>query len=454
MAPRPLWRIACSFARVNLFSLGLLRERLRTSLWIVPAGGVAAAVALAKLLPLLEARIPHGESAWYLFPGQAESARSLLSTIAASVMTFTGLVFSITILVLQLASSQFSPRVLRTFLGDRLTRFSMACFIGTFVYAMALLPEVRGADAYGGERVPAFAVFFAFVLVLVSVAIFIRYIHGMAQSIRAVHVLRRVTEESARIFTELYPKGAALEPDHTVALPEDAPTIVVRNGDVGGVAAAVDAEALLAAALENDAVIEVVPQLGDFVPRGGILLRVWGEGWDEAEALRQHVAIAEERTPYQDPAFAFRQLVDIAERALSPGINDPTTAVQALDHIHDLLAELADRQFPAVTRVDDEQCLRLVLPRPDWDALVHLAFDEIRHYGRGSIQIARRLRAALDDLLLRAPPHRRGVLRSQIEELDRSLDAFHGGRDRGRARSPSPQGQGAVRDRRGARVAP
>jgi uncharacterized membrane protein len=140
------------------------------------------------------------------------------------------------------------------------------------------------------------------------------------------------------------------------------------------------------------------------------------------DELREHVVVGTERTPHQDPAFGFRQLVDVAERALSPGINDPTTAVQALDQIHDLLRSLCTRAIPAGSRMDDSGQLRLILPRPHWESFVRLGLDEIREYGEGSIQIARRLRVILEDLL-----SRRG---------------FRTESERRRARLPSTQGQG------------
>lgn len=427
---------------MSLFFVRQLRESAKTSLWILPGAAAVAAVVSAKCLPIAEAAVPHGDSAWYLFPGQPDSARELLSTIASAMMTFTGLVFSITILVLQLASSQFSPRVLHAFLSDRSTRLAMACFVGTFVYALALLPEVRGADATGGERVPAFSVFFAFFLVLVSVGVFVRYIHRMAHSIRAVDVLRRVADEATRCIEVLYPEGRVEDPSTTFAPPRATPDQVVSNRRSGGVLAAVDEEALVAAARESDAIIEVVPSLGDFVVRGGPLLRVWSSAKVDARRMARHVAIADERTAQQDPAFAFRQLVDIAVRALSPGINDPTTAVQAINRIHDLLTALANRSFPPSCRLDASGAPRLLLNRPDWDELVHLAFDEIRQYGAESIQVVRRLRAALEDLGDLCPPERRGVLELERRALDDTARRFPSTGDRSRAARPSAQGQG------------
>lgn len=412
-------------------------------MWVAPALAATCAVAVAKLLPPIERGTVRERGTWFLFSGQADSARELLSTIASSMMTFTGLVFSITILVLQLASSQFSPRVLRTFLEDRTTRLAMATFIGTFVYAMALLPEVHGKGAPGGEQVPALAVSIAFALVLLSVAVFIRYIDAMAQSIRAVHIVHRVARDAVATIAHLYPEGAACEPESPPSLPPTPPTRVLRNDGDGGVLAAVDEARLVALARRADAVLALVPQLGDFVVRDGPLFQIWSSSPIDAADLRRCVVLADERTPHQDPAFAFRQLVDIAERALSPGVNDPTTAVQALDRLHDLLSRLANRAFPSERRVDENGKLRVVLPRPGWDALVRLAFDEIRQYGKGSIQVLRRMRAALEDLRNSCPPWRRPVLDLQLAELDAGARELDSTNDRALAVKPSAQGHGA-----------
>lgn len=425
------------------FSLSQLRERARTSLWLAPGLAAAAAVVVAKVLPRVEGDLHGDRGAWYLFSGQAASARELVSTIASSMMTFTGLVFSITILVLQLASSQFSPRVLRTFLEDGATRWAMAAFIGTFVYAMALLPEIHDAGAAGGERVPALAIFIAFALVLVSVAVFIRYIDAMAHSIRAVHVVHRVARDAAAAIDHLYPEGAGGDPEVAPRLPKMPPSQAVHNDGKAGVLAAVDEERLVALACRTDAVIALGPELGDFVVRDGVLFRVWSRSPVDSDELRRCIALAEERTPHQDPAFGLRQLVDVAERALSPGVNDPTTAVQALDQIHDLLRSLANRRFPSECRVDTEGELRVVLPRPGWDALVRLAFDEIRQYGKGSIQVLRRMRAVLVDLRELAPPLRRTVLDIELRELDAVAGELGSPADQKLAMTASAQGQGS-----------
>lgn len=396
-----------------------VRSRLSASLWVVPVLAALVAIAAAEVLVRVDRGLSSRSNGWYLFGGEAESARELLSTIASSLMTFTAVVFSITILVLQLASSQFSSRVLRTFLEDWITRASMGVFIGSFVFAMDVLPNIRNESDGGAEFVPALSVFVAFALVLVAVGVFVHYIHHMAHSIRAVQVIGRVAADARATMHAHFPEAEVEAEDDDdsgwsdsrSALGESSTTI--HNTNVAGLIAEVDEAALLTFAKERDVVLELVPQVGEFVPRGAVLFRVFGPASVSAEDVTDHVVLASERTPEQDPAFGFRQLVDIAERALSPGINDPTTAVQALDQLHDLLRGMARRRLPAVKRLDEAKRLRLILPRPDWDAYVSLAFDEIRVYGERSLQVRRRLRAAIDDLLSVVPPDRAPVLRRQ-----------------------------------------
>lgn len=424
-----------------------LRSFLDTSLWPQPvAAMLIALVSAALLVNIDQARAPH-EEYWFLFGGQSESAREVLSTIASSLLSFTGLVFSITVLVLQLASTQFSSRVLRTFLRDRTTRLTMATFVGSFVFALVVLTRVREEGPEAPEFVPALSVSATIVLLVLSVAVFVRYIHHMAHAIRVVNVITRVAEETRESLDRLYPSAFLLQPPPAVPRPQRPPDRLVHRNRPGGVVVEVDEEALIELATRHRGVIALVPFVGDFVPFGSVLFRVWSEHPPDDEALADCVMLGVERTPHQDTAFGFRELVDIAERALSPAINDPTTAVQALDQIHDLLRRLATREIPAAERVDHEGQLRLVLPRPDWDAYVNLALEEICLFGRRSIQVHRRVRALIADLLQVVPAPRRAVLAQQLETLEASVrEAFDTRYEQRLARTPSAQGQGEVPD--------
>lgn len=403
--------------RVRLFRV---RERVRMSLWIIPALGVVAAAALAAGLLAVDRRIPPGTAEWLRFNGGAESARNLLSVIAGSMVTSISLIFSVTMVVLQLASAQYSPRVLRSFIRDRLVQTVLAAYIATFVYCLLLLPRI-GSNGNGEDEVPALAVTVALALALGSLGLFVRYVHHIAHAIRAVTIINNVAVETRDALEEMYPETIGEEADRHVEQPAGPTTAVVTWDGEPGVLLAVDEGALLEAATEAGAVVELCRMVGEFVPSGSEVFHVWGEIPDRS-ALTECISLGAERTMHQDAAYGFRQIVDIAERALSPAVNDPTTAVQAVDQLHDLLRRLAQRHFPSHLRLDQSGQLRIIAPRFSWDDYVRLAFDEIRHYGGRSIQVTRRLTGAVEDLLTVTPEGRRPALEQQRELLSRASD--------------------------------
>jgi uncharacterized membrane protein len=426
-------------------------DQLRSSLWFIPGafflGSAVAAFVLVPLDRLVDESVA-GDLSGILFAGGPDSARLVLSTIAASMLTFTGLVYSVTMLVLQLASAQLSPRVMRTFLRDRINQTVLGLFIATFVYALLILREVR-SPANGTPFVPAISVTFAYLLLIASVGFFILYIHHMSQAIRASTVLHSVADETRDAITRLYPGGIGAEPTPPApARPGRAPDAVVTLDRPPGAITSVDEDELLGMARDLRVTIELPHMVGDFVPTGAPLLRIWRERGSDAtdlpmQALAGTVRMGRERTMTQDTAFGFRQIVDIAERALSPAVNDPTTAVQALDELHDLLRRLAGREIPSPVRIADDGTALLFLPRPEWTDYVSLALDEIRQYGAGSIQIARRLRFLLLDLKDVAPPFRQAPLDRQLKLLDAGIgSSFEFAEDRLAATEPSPRGQG------------
>ena len=395
-----------------------LRETLRMSLWFIPTVAVAAAVALASASIALDHRVPQARDWPLLFPGGPESARNLLSTIAAAVVTSISLIFSVTMVVLQLASAQYSPRVLRTFLRDRLVQTVLGVYIATFVYCLIVLPSVTSPDGREEAFVPAVSVSTAVVLALMSLALFVRYIHHIAHSIRASSVLKSVADETRAALDVLYPEKLGDDAPREVAEPMERPTEVVP-ADRLGVVVAIDEERLLRVAVECDVVVRVITLVGEFIPEGAPLFHIWerGSAIDTREFI-ECVAFDDERTIEQDAAFGFRQIVDIAARALSPGVNDPTTATQAIDQLRDLLRRLVGRQFPSPRRVDADGGLRVIVPRLAWDDYVALAFEEIRLYAGKSVLVLRRLRGAIVDLLDVAPPSRRAPLEQQLRLVE------------------------------------
>lgn len=427
-------------------------DQLRSRLWFIPGlfvvGSIVAAFVLVPIDHVIDRSVV-SQLSNVLFAGGPDSARLVLSTIAAAMLTFTGLVFTVTMLVLQLASSQLSPRVMRTFLRDRVNQSVLGLFVATFLYALLVLREVRSPPD-GTPFVPSVAVTFVYLLLVASVALFVLYIHHMAQAIRAAEVLRNVGDETRQAIVRLYPEGIADEPSAAPpALPDREPDEVVLLERAPGVITSTDAAALVRLAEEHRLTVELVHHTGDFVPTGSPLLRVWRRSPSDADAeiptraLARAIQTGLERTMTQDAAFGFRQIVDIAERALSPGVNDPTTAVQALDELHDLLRRLAQRTIPSPIRLAQDGSVLLRLPRPGWADFVSLALDEIRAYGAGSIQIARRLRYLLLDLKDVAPGFRQEPIDRQLRLLDAALAGEYTFReDRRAAAAPSPSGQG------------
>lgn len=386
--------------------------RLRAQLWFIPGLTAIGAFVLGRTLVYLDHAVIHRHDTWFLFQGTSDSALDLVSTIASATMTFTGLVFSITVLVLQLASGQFSPRVLRTFLEDRTTHVAMAVFVGTFVFAMTLMLSIRGSSDEVERFVPALSVFVAFLFVLASVGVFIHYIHHIAHAVRVVTIIRRIADETRVAIDRMFPTIGEDAPPTAFRRPAAPPRIVPYGGRAGSLAV-VDEDRLFELAERHDALIEVLPQVGDHILSGVPVICYWPADRDDVAIAVGALGIEAERTTHQDPAFGFRQLVDIAERALSPGINDPSTAVQCVDELHDLLRCLAVRAFPDPVRSNAAGKPRLVLPRPSWESFVHLALDELRQFGARSSQVVRRLRLLLDDCLAFVPAARAAPLAEQ-----------------------------------------
>lgn len=368
----------------------------------MPAICALVAVLLALGIPQIDIRtkLP------FLFPGGPESARSFLSSITTAMISITALVFSLTIVALQLSAGQFSPRVMRDFLRDRLIQFTLGIFIATFTYTMMLQRSVKGTTDSDEVSVPELGVSLAAALVLLSVGFFILYIDHMANAIRVANIVDRIGVHARNTIQTRYRSGQDR--------PEVDPEIGHLSGrelasPQNGVLISLNEAALVNVASGADAVLIVTPRVGDYLPEGAPLLTVHGEACDDAQLLR-HVGFDTERTYEQDVAFGFRELVDIAERALSPGVNDPTTAGQAIDVLHDLLRRVAGRPTPTGWHVDSAGRARLFVPSYSFDDLLDLSVAEVLHYGSEDLQTPQRLRQMLADLASMAlPAHQRAI---------------------------------------------
>lgn len=295
---------------------------LASRFWAVPLLFAVGATVLGLGLTSLDESLDTSLHLPFLFAGGPEGARALLSAIITSMISFTGLVFSITVVVLQLTSSQFSPRVLRSFLGDRFNQATLGVFVATFVYALVVLRGVRGT-AQVASFVPQIAVTTAFVLVLASVLVFLGYIHHIAQSIRVATVIDAIAKETRSLIDRRIPADGPAGTVHPV--PPGAGRTVAASST--GVIQWIDDTALAGVASGEGGgkclCVELLRSVGEFVALGAPLARVHGEGEIDEDRLQRSVHVGRERTMDEDVGFGLRQLVDIAERALSPGINDP-----------------------------------------------------------------------------------------------------------------------------------
>jgi uncharacterized membrane protein len=407
---------------VPMVSFERVRDRLRSMFWLVPAACVAVAIGAAVGLVTLDQALGP-VSTGVLFPGPPSGARSFLSSITQAMIAFTGLVFSITIVVLQLTSGQFSPRVLRAFLRDRTIQLALGVFVATFVYAIVVQRGVTGSVGHQ-PFVPRIAVTGAFILVLASVGLFIFYIHHVANMIRVATIVTGLGAESRELLERRYP---ASQPSAEPA-PGLGPALCTLTAPRAGVLVSVNEGALVSLACQAGCIVVLAARVGDFLPQAAPLAHLHpggGTGPDiDAARMLAEVALDTERTMEQDLAFGFRQLVDIAERALSPSTNDPTTACQALDMLHDLLRRLCTRHLPAGRLSDPDGSLRLIVPQYSFADFVDLAIREIWRYGSDAAQVPGRISAMLADLSAAALPEHLPVLRQWAARIDFGADRW------------------------------
>ena len=383
---------------------------LKASLWFVPVLCVLAGAALSFGTIALDRYFDY-EAVPTSFVGGPDAAASILSTVAASMVSLTALVLTITMVVVQLAMGQFSPRIVQRILRDKPSQLAIGLFVATFVLAILALREVT-INGDGTGNVPGIAVVTTFVLVLLSIAVLVVYVQHIGQALRVSALVELVGDETRTLLDQRYPdRGPDLD-DQQDSLP------VVRARE-SGVIAGIGYEQLVEEGRRADCLLELIPALGEFVPAGGPLFRLHGESAAiDEDRLHGALILSLEPTLDEDVAYGVRLLVDIAERSLADSpLQDPTTAVQAIDRLHDLLRQLARRPFPDGRHLDEAGRVRLTVRNMSWEAYVHLAFDEIRLAGAGSPQVARRLKAALTDLKSIALPERVGIIDLELDLL-------------------------------------
>lgn len=417
--------------RARLISLW---ETLHASYWFVPSLMAVTAVLLAYLMLQVDEALgtTRANEIEWLYTGGADGARAVLSAIAASTIGVAGTTFSITIAALTLASGQFGPRLLRNFMRDTGNQIVLGTFIATFLYSLLTLRSVRSIDEL--EFVPHVAVSVSLLLAMASVGVLIYFIHHVASSIQAANVIttaaRELDDAIGRLFPETAGRGeeAPETPPAGSVLPVDfeyEAAIVPARGS--GYLLVVDADRLIEIARERDMILRLAHRPGDFVVEGTPLARIWPRERNDdrlIKAVNDAMVLGAERSVAQDLEFPINQLVEIAVRALSPGVNDPFTAITCIDRLSTGLCRLAGRKFPSPYRYDEENTLRLIARPFSFSGAVDAAFDQIRQYGRASVAVTIRL---LDAIAVVAgctrTDEQRAVLRRHAEMI------AHGGKD-------------------------
>ena len=380
--------------------------------WALPVAIAVTSLVLGILLPNVFTAADR--TAGWVFQGGVDGARSVLGAIAGAMISVTGLVFSITMVVLQLASSQFSPRILRSFLDSRVVQVTLGAFTGSFLYALTVLRAVRGGE---DGRVPQVAVTASYVYVVFAVAMFLAFIHHITTSVQVTQVMADVRR---RAVTTAHRLAAGAEPSPSWSPRAGSARVELFGGERGGYLTTLDRGRLVGVAEGLGGVVELDLTPGDHLVPGQLLGRVWDveEVPDQArQEVADAVGLASERDIAADAGFGVRQLLDIAERALSPGINDPTTAVQAVNELHTVLRELAQLPDPTPYLVHDGAVVAVYRPQR-FAELLDGAVAELVHHGGGSPRVLARLSAVLHQLRGVARPEHRAATEAALVRLD------------------------------------
>lgn len=399
-------------------------DAIRTGFWFLPTVMLALAAALAiGLLHLDRAVDPglHSRIAW-AYTGGPEGARSLLSTIAGSMITAASVTFSLASVALSIASQQYGSRVLRNFMRDRVTQTLLGTFVATFIYSVLVVRQIRGSDV-GGGFVPAISVTMAIALSLASLVLLVYFIHHVSTSIQASHILRVIAEDTEDAIPKLYPHGTG-EP-HTsgaaAGVPPQPNTTTLRTTR-SGYLQTVDLDTLMKMASTEDLLFDIKVQPGDHLLQGALLAYAHGANPLAGKRYQQVVKaffLDRERTPAQDIRYHFQQLTEVIVRALSPGINDPFTAINGIDELTAALQLFVRRASISRQRKDKQGKLRLLVPSATAAELLQKTVGHIALYAASDPFVMDALRRVLDSLvpLLSEPEAlaRVGHLRAELD---------------------------------------
>jgi uncharacterized membrane protein len=392
-----------------------LRNYIRSSLWVVPF--------IAIPLELIATRVLHRLDGWlgwaFLDIGVA-GAQAMLNALITATLSLLVFTFGSLLVALQIASGQLTPRVIATILlRNDVVRYTTGLFIFTLLFAISAINRIQ-------TTVFELVVFVSACLGILCFAAFLFLIDYAARLLRPISIISLVGQEGLKVIESVYP-DPSLGPNQMKVQHDKlgAPGKITQHQGTSEIILAVNLRELIAEAEKSNGVIEFVPQVGDFIAVDEPLFKLYGgaASLDERK-LRSTVAFGPERTMEQDPTFAYRIIIDIALKALSPAINDPTTAVIAIDQLHRLLRKAGNRNLRADEILGESGQLRVIFRTPNWEDFVHLAFTEIRYCGAQNMQVVRRLRAMIENLIQTLPKHRHPILQRELTLLEREIEKY------------------------------
>ena len=441
---RRQWRRADDYVRSQLTWNRLYRATsyIRSALWVVPFLAILLVLILAPTLVQFDEWLGSRRTGF----GTA-GAQALYQTVITLTLSFVVFTFGSLLVAVQIAGGQLTPRIIATtLLRDNVVRYTVGLFVFTLIFAVMALDRLENEVHQIVSLVVA-------LLGITCIAAFLFLIDYAARLLRPVSIVARVANDGLAVIDALYPKPTGQDEAGAAAAFDRTRQRVVHHDGASEIVVAVDFETLVREARWADGIVEFIPQVGDFVATGEPLFVLHGGAASISDhLLRTTVAFGPERTMEQDPMFSFRILVDIALKALSPAINDPTTAVLCIDQVHRLLRVVGGRHLRGEVIRDLDGQPRVIHRTPNWEDFVQVSCHEIRANGAGQMQVARRLRAMLDNLTATLPPHRHLALNDERQRLDQAIAASYSvPGDLTMAREPDAQGLGGSRPVQGVR---
>ncbi|BBD69478.1 hypothetical protein NIES4072_31890 [Nostoc commune NIES-4072] len=385
--------------------LGKLWDTLHSSYWFIPSIMAIITTALAFIMLMLDRTGKAGLNYWWSYTGGADGARSVLGAVAGSMISVAATAFSITIVALQLAASNFGPRLLRNFMQDTGNQVVLGTFISTFIYCLLILRTIHGEGDGYSQFVPQISVTCGILLAIISIGVLIYFIDHASTIIQASHIIENVSDDLDRAIDRLFPKkiGRSIPFGQEIAeIPDNfdlvaSPVIVNKNGYIQ----AIDDEELMKIARRNNLLLRVESRPGKFIVKDSDLVMVFPGKFVNQKLTKQIndcFILGKERSEQQDIEFPIDQLVEIALRALSPGINDPFTAIRCVDRLGAGLSRLAQKDFPSPYRYDEDHKLRAIAFGVTFEGLVDSAFNGIRQYARSDTSVTIRLLEAIENI--------------------------------------------------------